>query len=80
MGLGLSALLLFAARIVFPDVDVTWGQLNAVPALVLVLGVAALVPGLAAYRRGERSFVLWIGLAAGILFGLLLIAEIAFME
>ena len=80
MGLGLSAVLLLAARIVLPDVDVSWGELNVVPALVLVLGISALVTGITAYRKGERSFVLWIGLVPGILFALLLIAEIAFME
>ena len=80
MGLGLSALLVLLASSVLPDADVTWGELNVGPSVLLVLGISALVTGITAYRRGERSFVLWIGLVPGILFGLLLIAELAFME
>lgn len=80
MSLGSSALLLLVARSVLPDMDATWGELNLIPALLLLMGISALVTGIAAYRRGERSFVLWIGLVPGVLFGLLLIAEITFME
>lgn len=80
MGLGLTALLGLGASSVLPDADVTWRELNVVPSVLLVLGISALVTGVAAYRRGERSFVLWIGLVPGILFGLLLIAELAFLE
>ena len=80
MGLGLTALLGLAASSVLPDADVAWGELNVVPSVLLVLGLLALVVGIAAYRRGERSFVLWIGLVPGVLFGLLLIAELAFLE
>jgi ABC-type multidrug transport system permease subunit len=80
MGLALSALLVLLASGVVPDADVTWGELNVVPSVVVVLGISALVTGVTAYRRGERSFVLWIGLVPGVLFGLLLIAELAFME
>ncbi len=80
MGLGLGAVLLLLARIVLPDADVTLGELNVVPALVLVLGISALPAGIAAYRRGDHSFVVWIGLVLGALFGLLLIAELAFLE
>lgn len=79
MGLGLSAVVLLLTRIVL-DADVSWGDLNVVPAVVLVLGLSALVTGIAAHRSGERSYVLWIGLVPGILFGLLLIAELVFME
>jgi hypothetical protein len=80
MGLGSGALLLLVATSVLPDVDLSWGELNVVPSLLLLTGLAALVIGIAAYRRGERSFVLWIGLVPGVLFALLLIAEIAFIE
>lgn len=79
MGLGLSALLVLVGRAVL-DVGVSWGELNVLPALALVLGISALVTGITAFRRGERSVVLWIGLVPGVLFALLLIAEIAFME
>ena len=80
MAFGLTALLGLVASSVLPDADVTWGQLNVVPAVVLALGVSALVTGIAAYRKGDGSFVVWIGLVVGILFSLLLIAELAFLE
>jgi ABC-type multidrug transport system permease subunit len=80
MGLGLGAVLILVASMVLPDADVSVGQLNIVPALVLVLGIGALASGIAAYRRGDHSFVVWIGLVIGMLFALLLIAELAFLE
>jgi hypothetical protein len=80
MGLGLGAVLLLVASMVLPDADASVGDLNLVPALVLVLGISALVAGIAAHRRGDHSFVVWIGLVIGVLFGILLIAELAFME
>lgn len=79
MGLGSSAVVLLAAAVVL-DADPAWGELNVVPSLVLGLGLSALVTGAVAYRSGERSFAVWIGLVPGILLALLLIAEIAFME
>ncbi len=80
MGLGLGAVLLLLSSMVLPDADLTLGELNVVPALVLALGLSALVTGIVAYRRGERSFAVWLGLVPGVLFGVLLIAELAFME
>lgn len=80
MGLGLSALFLLLVSSALPDAGLTWGELNVGPAVLLILGISALVTGISAYRSGERSFVLWIGLVPGILFGLLLIAELAFLE
>ena len=80
LGLGLSALLVLLASSVLPDADVSWGDLNVRPSVVLVLGISALATGVTAFRRGDRSFVVWIGLVPGMLFGLLLLAELAFME
>ena len=80
MGLGLGAVLVLLASMALPDADVAVGELNLVPALVLVLGISALAAGIAAYRRGDHSFVVWIGLVIGPLFALLLIAELTFME
>lgn len=80
MGLGLGAVLLLLASMALPGSGPSVGELRLVPALVLVLGVSALVAGIAAYRRGDHSFVVWIGLVIGVLFTLLLIAELAFIE
>ena len=75
----MGALVVLASN-VLTDADVRLGELNVQPSAALVLGVLALATGISAYRKGERSFVLWIGLLPGILFGLLLIAEVAFIE
>lgn len=62
------------------DVDGGWGQVNVVPSLAVLLGLAALATGVVAYRSGERSFVVWLGLVPGVLCLLLLVAELTIME
>jgi peptidoglycan/LPS O-acetylase OafA/YrhL len=80
MGFGLGALVLLVGASALPGADVAWGELNVVPSLALGLGLAALATGVWAHRLGERSVVLWIGLVPGALLGLLLIAELVFLE
>lgn len=59
---------------------ITWGAVNVIPFLLVPLLILALTTGIIASIRGERSYILWIGLAPAILFTLLLIAEFTFME
>lgn len=80
MGLGLGAVLGLLVNALVPGLDIEWGALNVVPSLLLVAGLAALVVGVAAHRRGERSLVLWLGLGSGSLIALLLIAELLVLE
>lgn len=80
MGLGLAALLLLVVKSLLPGIGFSLGELNVVPAVALLLGLAALPPGIAAFRRGERSFILWIGLGTGSLFALVLVAELTVLE
>lgn len=80
MCLGLGAVLILVGSMALPHADVSVGELNVVPALVLFLGIAALAPGIAAYRRGDHSFVVWIGLTTGTLLALLLLAELTVLE
>lgn len=76
-GLGFFALLVLGMLV---DAEISWGNLHVGPALTFVLGLAALLSGLAAWRAGERSVWLWVGLAPGLLAALLLVAELFFIE
>jgi hypothetical protein len=53
-----------------------------VGAMVLVLSVLALITSIRAYRQGERSWVMWLGLVPAILIGafwiFMIIGEILF--
>jgi uncharacterized membrane protein len=78
MGFGLSLLIIPLASGALPHI--TWGAVNVVPSLLLSLLFLTLITGVIAYRKGECSYILWIGLVPAILFSLLLIAEFTFME
>ena len=79
MGLGLSLFVIPTLRATnaLPDNwNITWGQLNVIPALIFPLLILALITNTAAYRKGERSYILWVGIIPTILFAILMIAEI----
>lgn len=76
-GLGFFVLLAFG---MLGGAEVSWGSLHMRPALAFVLGIGALASGLAAWRAGERSVLLWVGLVPGALSVLLLVAELFFIE
>ena len=79
-GLGLS-LFLVPILTMTTDFDITWGKLNVIPALIFPLLIGAITTCIIAYRKGERSFIVWIGITPTIFFTLLMIAEIfGFME
>ncbi|HAS33994.1 hypothetical protein A3J91_00090 [Candidatus Peribacteria bacterium RIFOXYC2_FULL_58_10] len=79
MGLGLGTLLLggptlgIFAAVVSPALDRTFGGNVAgivgfcLAAAALILPVCALVAGILALRKGERSWVLWVGFVPAIL-------------
>lgn len=80
MGLGLSTIFIFPvlgifATVIRPliakatsgNVGVPTGFLSGV--LGLVLSISAIVVGIKAYRKGERSWVLWVGFVPALLIG-----------
>ena len=81
MGLGLSVFMMgpmlgtFAA-VIRPMIDkATSENIGAVIGFLfgifaLALSIAALVTGIRAYRKGERSWVMWVGFVPAILVGI----------
>lgn len=74
-GSGLSLILLLIINMV-SKIDISWGNLNVMPALLIPLLILAITTCTMAYRKGERSYIVWIGIAPTILFTLLMIMEI----
>ena len=75
---GLSLFLPPLASSALPNI--TWGAVNVIQFLLIPLLILALTTGIIAFKRGERSYILWIGLVPAILFCLLLITEFTFIE
>ena len=84
MGLGLSSILIFPFFSVFtvvirPIIDKASSEIvGAVVGfgsmiVALILLVSALVTGVRAFKKGERSWVLWVGFIPAILVGAFLI-------
>lgn len=93
MRLGLSTILVVPILVIFaavfrPIIEKASGEIAGAAAglttilFSFVLSVAALVAGIRAYRKGERSWVLWIGFVPAILVGafwvFVIIGEIMF--
>ncbi len=79
-GLGLSLVVLLAVNMV-SKIDISWGNLNVMPALIILLLIPAITTCTIAYMRGERSYIVWIGIVPTFLFTLLVLAELfGFME
>jgi hypothetical protein len=80
MGLGLGAILVFPllgifTAVVRPIIDKAGSEIIGASAgyglmiVALILSVSALVVGVKAFKKGERSWVLWVGLVPAILNG-----------
>jgi hypothetical protein len=76
-GLGLSLFLVPIATMTLSSryVDLSIGNFIVIPGLIIPLTIAALTVSVLAYKKGERSFVLWIGIVPTILFSVAIIAE-----
>jgi hypothetical protein len=84
MGLGLSSILIFSflgifAAVIRPIIDKASSEIvGAVVGfgsmiVALILLVSALVIGILALKKGERSWVLWVGFVPAILVGVFLV-------
>ncbi|MGA7677744.1 MAG: hypothetical protein WCA51_05150 [Dehalococcoidia bacterium] len=80
MGLGLSSILIFPffgifAAVIRPIIDKASSEIVGVVVgfgsiiVALILLVSALVTGVRAFKKGERSWVLWVGFVPAILVG-----------
>lgn len=93
MGLGLPTLFLgpllgFSASVVLPAIARAWGNTTgqsfgiSFGLFAFLLTIAAIVVGSISLRRGERSWVLWLGylpaLLAGVFWVFMIVGELVF--